>query len=68
MKRVVKQFLNALAAVIVCPAVCVFRLQAAVVGADRVFCNWSQLFSLIPGLTGIYLRLAFSAIDHKGLR
>ena len=66
MKRFVKQFLNALAAVVVFPAVCVFRLQAAVVGADRVFCHWSQLLSLIPGLTGVYLRHAFLRLTTKG--
>ena len=66
MKRFVKHLLNASAAVIVFPAVCAFRLQAAVVGADRVFNNWSQLFSLIPGLTGVYLRHAFLRSTTKG--
>lgn len=66
MKRFIKQLLNAFAAVVVVPAVCVFRLQAAVVGADRVFSGWSQLFSLIPGLTGVYLRHAFLRFTTKG--
>ena len=66
MKRFFKQLLNAFAEVIVFPAVCVFRLQAAVVGADRVFSHWSQLLSLIPGLTGIYLRHAFLRSTTKG--
>lgn len=66
MKRLVKSLLNAFAAICVLPAVCVFRIQSAVVGADRVFCHWSQLFSLIPGLTGIYLRHAFLRMTAKG--
>ena len=66
MKRFIKPLLNASAAVIVLPAVCVFRLQAAVAGADRVFNGWSQLFSLIPGLTGVYLRHAFLRLTTKG--
>lgn len=66
MKRFIKHLLNALAAVVVFPAVCVYRLQAAVAGADRVFNNWSQLFSLIPGLTGVYLRHAFLRMTTKG--
>lgn len=66
MKRFVKQSLSALAAAIVFPAVCLFQLQAAISGADRVFGGWSQLFSLIPGLTGVYLRHAFYRRTMKG--
>jgi acetyltransferase-like isoleucine patch superfamily enzyme len=66
MKRFIKHLLNAFAAVVVFPAVCVFRLQAAMAGADRVFNNWSQLFSLIPGLTGVYLRHAFLRLKGCG--
>lgn len=66
MKRFAKHLLNSLSAAIVFPAVCMFRLQAQVIGADRVFPHWSQLFSLIPGLTGIYLRHAFFRSTTKG--
>lgn len=66
MKRFVKSVLNAVAAAVVFPAVCVFRIQAAIVGADRVFPGWSQLLSLMPGLTGIYLRQAFLRGTTKG--
>lgn len=66
MKPLMKQLLNAFAAIAVFPAVCAFRLQTAVVGADRVFSNWSQFFSLIPGLTGVYLRHAFLRRTTKG--
>lgn len=47
--------------VTVLPALLVYMLQAAVVGRDRAFPGWSQLFSLLPGMTGIYLRHAFYA-------
>lgn len=66
MKRFVKQTLSALAATLVFPAVCLFHMQAAISGADRVFANWSQLFSLLPGLTGVYLRHAFFRRTMKG--
>lgn len=66
MKRFVKQTLSALAATLVFPAVCLFQMQASISGADRVFANWSQLFSLLPGLTGVYLRHAFFRRTMKG--
>jgi virginiamycin A acetyltransferase len=66
MKRVVKQTLSAMAATIAFPAICLFQLQTAICGAGRVFGSWSQLFSLIPGLTGVYLRHAFFRRTMKG--
>lgn len=59
MKRVAKKIIAAACAVIVLPAVLIFRLQAMVAGADRVFSGWSQFFSMIPGFTGVHLRHAF---------
>ena len=66
MKRFVKQSLSVVAVILVFPAICLFQLQAAISGADRVFGSWSQLFSLIPGLTGVYLRHAFFSWTTKG--
>jgi acetyltransferase-like isoleucine patch superfamily enzyme len=43
---------------VVVPALC-YRLSALVIGAERVFPGWSQLFALIPGMGGVYLRRAF---------
>lgn len=48
-------------AAIVCmvvPYVC-FRLGAALLGPVRAFAGWSQALSLVPGLTGEYLRWGF---------
>lgn len=44
---------------LVLPAVLLYRLHALAAGSERAFCGWSQLFSLIPGLTGVHLRQAF---------
>lgn len=50
---------NAVATILVLPAWLAYRLGSAAIGAERAFPGWSQLFSLIPGLTGVYLRRAF---------
>ena len=59
MKRLVKQFVELLATLAVLPAVLVCWLGIRLAGPDRGFAGWSQLFSLIPGLTGVFLRRAF---------
>jgi virginiamycin A acetyltransferase len=40
------------------PVLC-YKLSALLVGAEGAFPGWSQLFALIPGTTGNYLRRAF---------
>ena len=59
MKRFAKKLIAGLCVTIVLPAVLLYRLQAKLVGADRAFPGWSQLFSLLPGLSGVHLRHAF---------
>lgn len=59
MKRLVKQLVELLATLLVLPAACACWIGVRVAGPDRGFAGWSQLFSLIPGLTGVYLRRAF---------
>jgi acetyltransferase-like isoleucine patch superfamily enzyme len=59
MKRVVKGMVRALALVAVLPCFLGYRLSCLALGAVRAFPGWSQLFSLVPGLTGVYLRHAF---------
>jgi len=44
---------------IVLPAVILAWLQGKLLGANLVFPGWAQLFSLVPGMTGEYLRHAF---------
>lgn len=59
MKRLTKFIVSLICTLIVLPAALIYRLQYSITGSDRVFSGWSQLFSLIPGLPGIYLRAAF---------
>ncbi len=59
MKACIKNILRAICIVIVSPTVLLYRLQAGLIGAENAFPGWSQLFSLIPGRTGVYLRHAF---------
>jgi virginiamycin A acetyltransferase len=59
MKDALKAVANALAAVAVLPCVLLFRAGRRALGPERAFPGWSQAFSLVPGLTGVYLRRAF---------
>lgn len=59
MKTLAKTLCNALALALVLPAFVCYRLAALLLGADKAFPGWSQAFSLLPGLTGVYLRRAF---------
>ena len=56
--RLFKAVANVGAAVAVLPAVVSYRLGAFFLGSNRAFPGWSQTFSLLPGLTGNYLRRA----------
>ncbi len=57
--RLLKVVANSAAAVAVLPAVVCYRFGAFLLGSNRAFPGWSQAFSLLPGLTGNYLRRAF---------
>jgi acetyltransferase-like isoleucine patch superfamily enzyme len=59
MKAVLKSCAGGLAALLVLPSVALFRLAGLALGRDRAFPGWSQAYSLLPGLTGVYLRRAF---------
>jgi acetyltransferase-like isoleucine patch superfamily enzyme len=59
MKELLKHLANALALLAVMPAVLLYRLGVLAIGPGRAFPGWSQAFSLVPGLTGVYLRRAF---------
>jgi virginiamycin A acetyltransferase len=62
MKRVLKAVANGLALAVVLPCVLGFRLSSLLLGPARAFPGWSQLFSLAPGLVGVYLRRAFYSL------
>lgn len=59
MKRLLKLIAGGLALLLVLPAFLLYRLGALVLGKEKAFPGWSQAFSLLPGLTGVYLRRAF---------
>lgn len=59
MKTILKSVADGVALLLVLPAVAAYRLGLAAMGPDRAFPGWSQAFSMLPGLTGAYLRRAF---------
>ncbi len=59
MKSILKSLANLLATIVVTPALLIYGPCALVVGSHRAFPGWSQFFSLIPGILGVYLRRAF---------
>lgn len=59
MKSVLKTTAACLATLVVLPLVACHWVSAAVLGKQHAFPGWSQAMSLLPGLTGVYLRRAF---------
>jgi acetyltransferase-like isoleucine patch superfamily enzyme len=59
MKAFLKALADGVALLLVLPAVVCYWLGACLLGRQRAFPGWSQAFSLIPGLTGVFLRRAF---------
>src|SRR5215470_6836257 len=58
-KTTLKFLADGVALALVLPAFVLYRLGAALVGPEKAFPGWSQAFSLLPGLSGVYLRRAF---------
>ena len=54
-----KAVANILAVLLVLPAFALYAVGRAVLGREKAIPGWSQAFSLIPGLTGVFLRRAF---------
>jgi virginiamycin A acetyltransferase len=59
MTGVLKFLAETCALVIIFPPVVLFYGSRAIFGANRALPGWSQALSLLPGLTGTYLRRAF---------
>jgi acetyltransferase-like isoleucine patch superfamily enzyme len=55
----VKSGVGVLATLLVVPAYLLYRLGAIASSPERAFPGFSQTMSLIPGLTGVYIRNAF---------
>lgn len=59
MKTLFKALANGIALLLVLPCAAVYRLMCLSFDPFQVFPGWSQAFSLLPGLSGAYLRRAF---------
>jgi acetyltransferase-like isoleucine patch superfamily enzyme len=59
MKSLLKSLADGVATALVLPAVCLYYLGGLVLGPAKAFPGWSQVVSLLPGITGVYLRRAF---------
>ena len=59
MKRTAKALAEALATLTVLPAFAHYQLGKLMLGSRKAFPGWSQFMSLVPGLTGAYVRRAF---------
>jgi acetyltransferase-like isoleucine patch superfamily enzyme len=59
MKPFLKLLADGVCTVLVLPAFALYRLGALALGPEKAFPGWSQAFSLLPGLSGVYLRRAF---------
>ncbi len=61
MKATLKAIARAAATIAMLPAILSFRIRAAIIGPNRALTGSSQLWSLVPGLLGQYLRRALYA-------
>ncbi len=59
MKRLAIRTVETVATFLVLPAYLLYHLSSFAMGAERAFPGWSETLSLLPGLTGVYLRRAF---------
>lgn len=59
MKACLKQTANLLASLMILPLAGLYLLAGRLMGREKVFPGFAQLVSLVPGLTGVYLRRAF---------
>jgi acetyltransferase-like isoleucine patch superfamily enzyme len=65
MKGFLKSSVEGVATLLVVPALLLYELGRLVLGAPRAFPGWSQAFSLLPGLCGVYLRRAFYRLSLR---
>src|SRR5262245_16260984 len=59
MRVLAKHLANGLAAIVALPAALAYCGGSAILGRERSFPGWSQGLSLLPGLSGVYVRRAF---------
>jgi virginiamycin A acetyltransferase len=68
LRTVVKRAAEVLAKFINLPAILSYQCHRRMVGPERAFPGWSQWFSLLPGISGVFLRRAFyrQVVDRCG--
>ncbi len=66
MRALLKTLARGAASLAVVPALISFAVRAALMGPDRALVGSTQALSLVPGLTGQYLRRAFLARALRG--
>ena len=59
MRRLAIRIVETVATFLVLPAYLLYQLGRFAIGAERAFPGRSQALSLLPGLTGVYLRRSF---------
>ena len=59
MKHLAKRIASFICLIIVIPFYVFYKLESLAIRTEQPFCGMSQLFSLIPGLPGEYLRREF---------
>lgn len=59
MKSIAKLLADSISLALILPFYLLYALGSLLFGKQKAFPGWSQDFSLIPGLTGVYLRRAF---------
>ena len=65
MRSVLKGAALAVATLCILPIWCSFRLRSIVLGKDRALEGATQTLSLVPGITGQYLRRAFLRLSIR---
>ena len=59
LKLSLKRLADLIATALVLPAWLAYQVGALAIGKQQAFAGWSQAMSLLPGLSGVYLRRAF---------
>jgi len=59
MKGLVKGAARLFFTLLAIPFWLLYRIESAIIGKSQAFSGYSQLFSLIPGIIGVYFRFAF---------
>jgi acetyltransferase-like isoleucine patch superfamily enzyme len=59
MKAIIKSLLEVIGLVLVAPVFLAYLAGCLLLGSKNAFPGWSQALSLVPGLSGAYLRRAF---------